>query len=132
MFVDGGSPLRMFALLRALSFQVEFLDTGAQASGVGVTEPLPAAVALCVTLRTAGAGKRFRGRIYVPGWSEAQNDANGLTASTASTAAVAFINAINTGLTPSNLALGVLSRPAFASITTKETTDNLGNRWFDR
>jgi hypothetical protein len=90
----------------------EFLDTGAVVSGIGVGDALPAGVAQVVTLRTGSSGKSFRGRVYVGGFDEAQNDANGNTIGAANTAAVNFITAIRTTLTTNGLTLAVMSRPA--------------------
>lgn len=59
--------------------------------GTAVGDPLPPATALCITLRTALAGRGFRGRVYLPGWAEAASDALGQATVAAQTAAVAFI-----------------------------------------
>lgn len=100
----------------------EFRDTGAPVSGTGgVSEALPAYVALVVTLRTAKAGKSFRGRVYLPGWSESENVAGGVSSGASGIAAVAFINAIGTGLQSSALKLAVLSYPS-EDITIDQTT----------
>jgi hypothetical protein len=102
--------------------QSEFLDGAAPTAGTAVADPLPAGVAICVTIRTALTGKSHRGRSYIGGWSELQNDATGLTASAASAAATAFINATFSATVASGLTLGVLSRPAYHQIVTKTTT----------
>jgi len=100
----------------------EFLDAGA-ATGVGAgTESLPAQDALCITLRTAQSGKSARGRVYLSGFSEAQNTSVGLAATTAVDGAVAFIVAIQTALAASNMNLAVASRPAYAFIDTRTWT----------
>jgi hypothetical protein len=46
---------------------VESNVTGAPGTSSGT--PLPNEVAICVTLRTANAGRSGRGRIYVPNWA---------------------------------------------------------------
>lgn len=102
--------------------QPEFLDSGATVAGTGTGDPMPASVAICVTLRTPKAGKSFRGRVYLSGWTEAENDANGQAAAAANTAAASFMNVIATGIPTSGLNLAVLSRPSFASVTTRTTT----------
>lgn len=88
----------------------EFIDTGAAVAGTAAGELLPPQVALCVTLRTAFAGRSFRGRTYLPGYTETNNTVGGVVNGTA--LAVAFVTAIKSALVASSLDLGVLSRPA--------------------
>lgn len=91
----------------------EFLDTGAAVGGIATAvDALPAQNAAVVTLRTALSGKSFRGRVYISGFSEAENDVNGNTATAANTAAVAFIAAVQGAMTTSLITLAVASRPA--------------------
>lgn len=87
----------------------EFLDSGAAVVGTGTGDALPPQTALVVTLRTASAGRRFRGRVYLPGFCEAVNLTNGVFSALASP--VNFITAIKSALTTSGMDLGVLSRP---------------------
>jgi hypothetical protein len=107
--------------LRSAS-QPEFLDSGVPAVGTNPGNNLPASVALCVTLRTGKAGKRFRGRLYLGGWADSENSPDGATDATADGAAVSFVNALAVGLPANGLGLAVLSRPSEASLTTKVTT----------
>lgn len=88
----------------------EFLDTGGAVAGTGTGDLLPPQVALCITLRTASAGRSFRGRCYLPGFAESVNTATG--AAGGSGGSVAFITAIKSALIASSLDLGVISRPA--------------------
>lgn len=90
----------------------EFLDAGAAVAGTAAGDMLPPQTALCVTLRTALAGKSFRGRCYLPGWAEAANTATGTAVAGASTAAAAFMVGVGTALATSGLDGGVVSRPA--------------------
>lgn len=99
----------------------EWRDAGAPVSGTAVGDPLPAEVALCITLRTANSGKSFRGRTYLPGFAESQNDVNGLISSATSAAAVAFMTAIRNAFTASGLTMAVLSRPAYEQIVERTT-----------
>lgn len=92
----------------------EFLDTGGAVAGTMTGDLLPPQIALCITLRTAQAGRSFRGRVYVPGFGEGQNTAAGVAQG--ATGAVAFITAIKSNLITSGLDLGVLSRPAPAAV----------------
>lgn len=62
--------------------------------GTNVTEALPGSNAVVVTLRTAFAGRGFRGRVYLGQWSEAANAASGVIAAATSTAAAAFITGL--------------------------------------
>lgn len=57
-------------------------------------DPLPPQTALCVTLRTAFAGRSFRGRIYLPGAAESANDNTGKASAAAQAAALVFGNAL--------------------------------------
>lgn len=91
--------------------QPVFTSTGTPLAGGGTGDPLPLSVASVVTLRTALAGRSFRGRTYLTGFTEAANDATGRIVSTAAAAGVAFVNGINNATIPSHLALAVLSRP---------------------
>jgi hypothetical protein len=89
--------------------QAEFLDSNAAQAGTGAGDLLPLQTCLCITLRTALAGKSFRGRCYLWGYTEGSNTANGGISST--TSSVAFVTAIKSALVASGLDLGVLSRP---------------------
>jgi hypothetical protein len=91
--------------------QAEFLDSGAAVAGTQALELLPPQTALCITLRTASAGPRFRGRVYLPGFTEGDNVAGGITNSATSTPAVAFVAAIQAALVAQSLNLGVIHRP---------------------
>lgn len=88
----------------------EFIDTGGAVAGTLAGDLLPPQTALCVTLRTAQAGRSFRGRVFLPGFGEGQNAAGGTISSTGS--CVSFVTAIKAALVTSSMDLGVLSRPA--------------------
>lgn len=90
----------------------EFLDAGAAVFGTGAGDSLPVQTAQVVTLRTAKAGKSFRGRVYLSGFLEADSGASGVAVGSLPVACVAFINAVNTALTSSGMKLAVASRPA--------------------
>jgi hypothetical protein len=91
--------------------QPEFLDSGAAVAGTGANNLMPPQTCLVVTERTANAGKRFRGRVYLSGFDSTQNTATGAAAAGTLTSAVAFITAIKSALVASGLDLGVISRP---------------------
>lgn len=106
----------------------EFRDTGPPVLGTAVgSDMLPKATAICVTLRTAGSGRSHRGRTYIGGWDEAQNDTNGNTLGAANTAAVNFVSAIRGAMTTNGLTMVVLSRPAFRETIVETSFDAAGN-----
>lgn len=67
-------------------------------TGLLATNPMPSDTAVVVSEQTAKRGPRYRGRIYLPGYTESMNDANGTidaTTRTNMTAGwVAFANAL--------------------------------------
>lgn len=89
--------------------QAEFLDSGAAVAGTLTGDLLPPQVALVVTLRTAQAGRSFRGRVFLPGFGEGVNSAAGVSTSVAGPPA--FVAAIKSSLITSGLDLGVIHRP---------------------
>lgn len=93
----------------------EFIDAGAPTGGTAGGDPLPPQIALCITLRTAQAGRSFRGRSYIPGFAESVNNVSGQI--TSAVAGVDFIAAIQSALVAQSLNLGVLSRPREAPLT---------------
>lgn len=71
-----------------------FTSTGAALAGTAATETMPAQNCVCVTLRTALAGRSFRGRVYLSGFAEVANLGSGLIATAARDASANFINNI--------------------------------------
>lgn len=100
--------------------QPEFRDTGAAVTGTTALDQLPNGVAMCITLRTAGAGKSFRGRMYLSGFDENSNVAGLINVGTADTA-ITFVTAIRTAFSNNGLAMAVASRPAERFETVKTT-----------
>lgn len=97
--------------------QGEFPDSGGPVVGTDATTgELPPQVALVITLRTALAGPRFRGRIYLPGFSEATSLAGACVSGNAENARL-FVAGISTDLSTSGLTLAVFSRPVDADPT---------------
>ena len=90
--------------------QPEFLDAGAAVPGTSANGLLPLNASLVVTLRTARAGRSFRGRVFTWGWTIASNTSSGTAVAGSLTSAKAWIDAINTALAASGFALGVVSR----------------------
>lgn len=107
--------------------QPEYLDTGAPVAGTGSVDSLPAANALCVTLRTKLTGKSNRGRVYVGGFNETQNDPSGVAATTATAGATAYVEAISDALDANGLTLAILSRPSYSYVDNRTWTFNTGD-----
>lgn len=101
--------------------KAEFVSGAGEMSGTGVGDLLPLSVAACITLRTAGAGKSFRGRTYFSGFIEAENDASGRMSAAVNTACVSLLNNFNTQLGVHTLALAVASRPSDAKTIPAKT-----------
>lgn len=62
--------------------------------GLDTSEPLPRQVSGIITLRTAFAGRRYRGRIYIPFPGELANDPNGVPSVAYVTGLVALANLV--------------------------------------
>lgn len=90
----------------------EFLDQGAAVVGTETGDALPPQVAACITLRTAGSGKSFRGRVYVGGGGETDNAGAGVMSTGFQTAAINFITAVSAAMTASGLTFCVATRAA--------------------
>jgi hypothetical protein len=100
----------------------EFVGAGAEVAGdtVGGT-PLPRQVAFVISLRTALAGRSFRGRIYLPGGPESQNEAGGLASGAFQNNAIAFIQSVRDAFIAQGFDMAVLSRPADARTIPEKT-----------
>lgn len=85
------------------------IESTVDSPGTGAGDLLVRAASIVVTMRTAFAGRSFRGRSYVPGFNEAQNAADGTIAPAASAAAAAWIGAIRTAATARGHTLAVAS-----------------------
>jgi hypothetical protein len=92
--------------------QPEFTAPVSGALGTASAELLPKQVALVVTLRTALAGRSFRGRVYVPGWSEIANQAGGVASTTTMSLADGIVRNIRANLSIRGLIMGVVSTRA--------------------
>jgi hypothetical protein len=114
--------------------QPEFTAQVTGANGNGTSEILPRQVALVVTLRTALAGRSYRGRVYVPGFAEAANDSTGRAVIAAQGIAEGLVNNIRSGFAGRGLLMGVVStrankapRPTniITDVTTAATRDGV-------
>lgn len=92
-------------------------STGAATPGTGAGTALPPGDALVVTLRTAQAGRQFRGRVYLPGLDSTALAAGGVAAAATVTNSKAFVDAVSAALTSSSmtLALGQAARQQYTS-----------------
>lgn len=91
--------------------QPEYLDSGVVVVGTGTGDILPPQTALVVSVRTARSGASYRGRIYLGGFIEVDNEAAGQMSQAVATAAVAFIDGVMDALAANGMQLGVVSRP---------------------
>jgi hypothetical protein len=89
--------------------QPEFGATVTAALGSGTSEILPRQVSLVVTLRTALAGRSFRGRVYVPGFTELANDSTGRATALAQSVADAIVRNVRANFSIRGLLMGVVS-----------------------
>lgn len=96
--------------LRAPNLPIVPSSTAAVA-GTGAGVALPPGDALVVTLRTAGAGRGFRGRVYLPGLDSTALAAGGVAAAGTMTDAAAFITAVQSVLAASAITLAI-AQPA--------------------
>jgi len=107
--------------------QPEYLDGGLGVVGTGTGDILPPQTAMVVSVRTARSGASYRGRIYLGGFIEPDNEAAGQSSQALATACVAFIDGVADALSASGMTLGVLSRPREAkTIPAKEITAKAG------
>lgn len=73
-------------------------------AGLVTADVLPLSTSLCITLRTALAGRRYRGRTYLTGFAEGSNSATGTCVAGSAENARSFIEDIH-----GDIALGAAS-----------------------
>jgi hypothetical protein len=86
-------------------------STSAASAGTGAGTALPPGDALVVTLRTANAGRGFRGRVYLPGFDSSAMAAGGVAAAGTVTNATSFVTAVQTALTGQSITMAI-AQPA--------------------
>jgi hypothetical protein len=100
--------------------QFGFTEVVSNTAGVqgsdSTTDPMPAQLALVVSLKTQYARQANRGRVYLGGFSKNASDADGKAKDTLKTAAIAFITAISTALDAQSLDL-CIAHPARKAYT---------------
>jgi hypothetical protein len=90
--------------------QPEFSGNGPASPGTVVGgQIVPKSAALVLTYKTLLAGKSYRGRSYLPGITEADNDGDGNFSTTCIANAIAFMTAVQGAMTASGFAHAVLS-----------------------
>jgi hypothetical protein len=70
------------------------IDAALVRTGTATGDALSPQLAVCITLRTALAGRSFRGRVFVPGGAEGDNAADGSITGAYGTACRNFVNAL--------------------------------------
>jgi hypothetical protein len=71
-----------------LPVQAAQVSTNSAGFGTVIADPLPSQASFLVKKNTALAGRRFRGRMYLPFWGESMSDATGRPTGPANTAAL--------------------------------------------
>jgi hypothetical protein len=92
--LDGSTPTTVVSHIQA---------------GANATDPLPAQDALALTLYTATRGRRYRGRFFMGGFTEGENDATGHALASMVTDLTAQFQAVITGLVGTGVSLVVAS-----------------------
>lgn len=105
-------------------FQPEYVSVASSVAGTGSGDPLPNELAAVVTLRTALAGKHYRGRSYFSGANEAENDGTGQIVAAFNTALVAFLTAVQGNMGTEGITLAVLSAPTYLNLAPPADTQN--------
>lgn len=104
----------------------EFVGTGAITLGTATGgKILPPQLAAVVTLRTAKAGKSFRGRMYLGLWHDSALDASGSMTPAANSAVAGFAAGLPTILSGEGLTAAVVSRKlaSLEDITSSQVRD---------
>jgi len=109
--------------------QTEFLDAGAAVPGTATGNLLPAQVALCITLRTALAGKSYRGRFYTFGFTATSLTPGGLCSTVVGDQARTAVEGLITALATSQITPAIISREK--SLASPITLVNLRDYRFD-
>lgn len=106
--------------------QPEYVSVAASVPGTGTGDPLPNELAAAVTLRTALAGRSFRGRTYFSGAIKDESDSSGRIVAGFNTALRTFMGDVQSDMGSSGLTLAVASRKllqsnAVTAIATRDT-----------
>jgi hypothetical protein len=116
-FLGTGTGLASVTLLDMRTPSNAPIDsTTGGGAGADAGTPLPPQTALVVTERTARAGPGFRGRFYVPGWTDAASTSTGEAVAGAVSALAAWSANFPAVFTAEAMTLG-LAQPARAGYT---------------
>lgn len=109
------------------------ISTFNQGAGNVASDILPKATAGVLTLRTSFAGRRYRGRMFIPWPGESDNDANGFPTGAYNTrlaALGAVISATQTvGTAPNTNDMRVVVYSRKFGLVTNVTLTTSGNKW---
>jgi hypothetical protein len=109
-----------FAGVRLLDLRAANLapvdSTNAAVPGTSGDDPLPPSAALVVTERTAHAGAGFRGRFFIPNWTDAATATGGVADAGAVSALQAWALTVPTAFAASSMGLAI-AQPARAAYT---------------
>lgn len=83
-------------------------------AGQDASHPLPANVSFVVSLKTDRRGQAARGRVYLPGFTEAANDEDGLCDNAVADRAVDFVEGVSAAMNSNGLVL-CIAHPARAA-----------------
>jgi len=120
--LDGSTPTTVAAHVQA---------------GAAATDPLPGQVALALTLYTAVRGRRYRGRFFMGGFVEGENDATGHALASMLTDLTAQFQAVITGLVGTGVSLVVasygkpdrLNPTGWSPFATDVSAFTINNKW---
>lgn len=94
----------------------EITSSGDPVAGLDADDPLPQGVAFVVSLRTAQGGQQGRGRVYLCGFTVAQNTPEGDASAEVFSAARQFVLAVQSALATGTPALSLcIAHPARAA-----------------
>lgn len=98
----------------------QWVSSSDAATGIATDGALPEGVALCATLKTAFAGRKGRGRIYLPGFDKFACNDQGRAVDGCLAAAAAWLNSVSEALTTNFMTLCIASR-SFMAYTSPAT-----------
>lgn len=105
----------------------EVASTNAAIPGTAVGDELPHSIACVMTIRTASAGRKFRGRAYLSAFAEEANGGSGRISVSTKTSLDAFAAGFITAANQSGATFGVAHRPTlFDDITGLPIAPGLG------
>jgi hypothetical protein len=88
--------------------------------GTGTGDALPPSISFVVSLKTGKAGQSNRGRVYLTGFTETNNQPGGIATDALKNACVSFMGDVNTALSGISHQLSIAhpKRAEYTSLTT--------------